>query len=103
MKALLDLNCDSLTDVSPRTCAANAEIAHGLVHWKYYLNYYVCNWLTNYGHTTSHKILEREEWSIKKRTKYANDVVDYMVNTGEMKKLYKEFRENLDAAKSIQV
>ena len=84
-------------------CAANAETAHGLIHWKYYLKYYVYTWLTNHGHTTCHKILERESWSTQKRTKYANDVVDDMVKTGEMKVLHKEFKENLDTARSVIV
>lgn len=91
------------TDAYRSACAANAETAHSLLHWKYHLNDYVLDWLTNHGHTTHHKIIERENWSIKKRTNYANDVVDDMVKTGEMKTLYKEFKENLDAARSVKV
>lgn len=103
MNFLVRLSPSAPTDVSCSTCAANAETAHGLIHWKYHLKYYVCKYLTNWGHTTCHKIIERDSWSIKKRTKYANDVVDEMVKTGEMKILHKEFKENLAVARSLRV
>jgi hypothetical protein len=97
-------NCALIpTNVHHRACAANAETAHNLLHWKHHLNHYVLNWLKTRGHTTADKVIERENWSTKKRCQYANDVVDSMVGTGEMKILYKEFKENLDAARSARV
>lgn len=86
-----------------RTCAANAETSHSLLHWRIHLNFYVLNWLKNQGHITVEKIIERENWTNKKRERYSNDVVDGMERTGEMKRLYKEFKENLEAARSARV
>jgi len=86
-----------------RTCAANAETAHALYHWRHHLNQYVLNWLKNNGHINSEKIVERENWGAKKREKYANKVVDGMEESGETKVLYKEFKQNLDIAREARV
>ena len=86
-----------------RTCNANAETAHALYHWRYHLNQYVLDWLKRHGHTAPEKIVEREGWSVNKRANYANDVVDGMEEDGEMKILYKEFKENLAAARDAKV
>ena len=86
-----------------RTCCANAETAHALYHWRYALNQWVLEWLTRRGHTTAEKIIERERWSTKKRSEYANSVVDGMESSGEMRVLYKEFKENLQAARDAKV
>lgn len=86
-----------------RTCCANAETSHALHHWRYALNQWVLEWLTRRGHTRADKIIERERWSTKKRTQYANDVVDGMEADGEVRVLYKEFKENLQAARDARV
>ena len=86
-----------------RTCNANASTAHSLHHWRTHLNYYVLNWLRNKGHLSAEKIIERENWNIKKRERYSNAVVDEMETSGEMRVLYKEFKENLEAARSVRV
>lgn len=86
-----------------RTCCANAETSHALHHWRYALNQWVLEWLTRRGHTSADKIVEREQWSTKKRTQYANDVVDGMESNGEVRVLYKEFKENLQAARDARV
>lgn len=86
-----------------RTCCANAETSHALHHWRYALNQWVLEWLTRRGHTSADKIVERERWSTKKRTQYANDVVDGMEANGEVRVLYKEFKENLQAARDARV
>lgn len=86
-----------------RTCCANAETAHALHHWRYALNHFVLDWLVRRGHTTPEKIVDRERWSTKKRSQYANDVVDEMEASGEMMGLYKEFKENLQAARDARV
>ncbi|KAL9098865.1 MAG: hypothetical protein Q9163_005549, partial [Psora crenata] len=85
-----------------RLCCANAEIAHALHHWRYQLNQMVLQWLSLEGHTTPEKIIERENWSRKKRQKLANKVVDDMVEDGEMRDLYRKFKQNLDAARSAK-
>lgn len=85
------------------TCCANAETSHALHHWRYALNQWVLEWLTRRGHTSAEKIVERERWSTKKRTQYANEVVDGMEDKGEVKMLHKEFKENLQAARDARV
>lgn len=67
------------------------------------MNFYVLSWLKKQGHLTTERIIERENWSAKKREKYSNAVVDGMVESGEMKTLYKEFKENIEAARSAKV
>ena len=50
------------------------------------------------GYTDPVKIIEREGWSRRKKENLANKIVDGMVQNGEMKDLYKEFKQNLKAA-----
>ncbi|KAL8897310.1 MAG: hypothetical protein Q9207_007275 [Kuettlingeria erythrocarpa] len=85
-----------------RTCNANAETAHALYHWRHQLNQFVLDLLRAEGHTSAEKIIERENWSVKKREKYANKVVDEMEEDGRMKQLYREFKENIEAARSVK-
>ncbi|KAL8946195.1 MAG: hypothetical protein Q9222_007380, partial [Ikaeria aurantiellina] len=84
------------------TCNANAEIGHALHHWRHQLNQFVLDLLRAEGHTTPEKIIQREGWSVKKREKYANGVVDGMEADGQMRELYKEFKENLEAAREAK-
>ena len=94
---------DEKTFYVGRTCCANAETAHALHHWRYALNHWVLEWLVRRGHTSPEKIIAREHWNTKRRTKYANEVVDEMDNSGEVRVLYKEFKENLQAARDARV
>lgn len=86
-----------------RFCAANAEMAHALYHWRFQLNYAVVNWLSNSGHLTAQKIVDRESWNRKKKEKIANRIVDGLVASGEMKIMYRQFKQNLDAARTAKV
>ena len=86
-----------------RFCCANAEMAHALRHWRYALNQTVLQWLADDGQLTPAKIVERENLRQKKRQKAANKVVDEMEATGVMKVLYKQFKENLEAARDSKV
>ena len=86
-----------------RFCAANAEMAHALYHWRFQLNLAVVNWLSDSGHLTAQKIVDRESWNRKKREKLANRIVDGLVASGEMKILYRQFKQNLDAARTAKV
>lgn len=61
------------------------------------------NWLKCQGHLSPEKILERAEWSTKKREKYSNEVVDEMEESGELRTLYEEFKQNLEAARTARV
>ncbi len=86
-----------------RFCCANAEMAHALYHWRYALNQTVLEWLVRAGHLTPEKIVERENMRQKKREKATNKIVDGMELTGVMKELYKQFKENLAAARDSKV
>ena len=78
-------------------------MAHALYHWRYALNQTVLEWLTRAGHLTPEKIVERENLRQKKREKATNKIVDEMETTGVMRELYKEFKENLAAARDSKV
>ncbi|MCJ1437880.1 hypothetical protein MMC27_007267 [Xylographa pallens] len=86
-----------------RYCKENAEIAHSLLHWRYHLNDWILDWLENEGYETPVKIVERDKWSIKKRSDYANTVVDDMEKKGEIKALHRDFKINLDTARNYKV
>lgn len=80
------------------TCKANAEVAHTLHHWRYHLNSWVVDYLVRTGHCTAEKLVERDKWSQKKRQKYANKIVDAMEKDGEIKKLHRLYRDQVDFA-----
>ncbi|KAL8978096.1 MAG: hypothetical protein Q9205_006241 [Flavoplaca limonia] len=85
-----------------RTCNANAETAHALHHWRHQLNQFVLICLRSEGHLAPDKILERDRWNTKKKEKYANGVVDEMEANGQMKELYREFKQNLEIAREAK-
>ena len=85
-----------------RTCCANAETAHALHHWRHALNQWVLKWLVEQGYTTAEKIVQRERWSTKRKSEYANSVVDGMETSGQVRQLYREFKENLQAARDAR-
>ena len=78
-------------------------MAHALRHWRYSLNQTVLQWLADDGQLTPEKIVEREGLRQKKRQKAANQVVDEMEATGVMRDLYRQFKENLEAARDAKV
>ncbi|KAI7104906.1 hypothetical protein KC352_g37209, partial [Hortaea werneckii] len=57
-------------------------------------------WLTKTGYMTDEKVVKRDGWSSTKRRKYANKVVDRMEADGVVGDLWKEFRRNLDEART---
>ncbi|KAI4275337.1 MAG: hypothetical protein L6R38_005892 [Xanthoria sp. 2 TBL-2021] len=85
-----------------RTCNANAETAHALHHWRHQLNEFVLILLRSEGHLSSEKIIEMNGWNIKKKEKYANGVVDGMEANGQMKDLYREFKQNIEVAREAK-
>lgn len=78
-------------------------MAHTLIHWRYHLNEWVVGYLERMGILESSEILQREHWSQKKRTKYANEVVDAMVEAGEVDRLWRDFNLNLKTARASTV
>lgn len=73
------------------------------MHWKYHLNEWVIDYLRIKGILADEKILERERWSVRKRTRYANETVDMMDTSGEVNRLYKDFNLNIKTAKGLKV
>ncbi|WEW61716.1 hypothetical protein PRK78_007210 [Emydomyces testavorans] len=80
-------------------CKAKATMAHTLIHWRFHLNEWVVDYLQHKGIFANEKILEREKWSVKKRTRYANEEVDAMQKAGEIDRLWKDFNLNLKTAR----
>ncbi len=86
-----------------RFCKQNAQIAHTLAHWRYHLNDWVVDYLREEGYTSPEKIVERDSWSTKKRQKYANEVADAMERSGEIKRLYRDYRNEIDTARDSRM
>lgn len=78
-------------------------MAHALYHWRHALNQTVLEWLARAGHLTPEKIVERDKMHQKRREKSTNKIIDEMEMTGVMRDLYKEFKENLAAARDSKV
>ncbi|KAI9760900.1 MAG: hypothetical protein M4579_001401 [Chaenotheca gracillima] len=74
------------------TCKDNAETAHSLLHWKYQVNSWVVDFLTDEGHNTQEQILERNSWSMRKRLDEANHVFDDMKERGDVQNLWQHFK-----------
>lgn len=81
-------------------CHANSLTAHSLQHWKYHLNLYVEVWLDRQGYGRAEELHRRDKWSTKKRRKYANKILDRMKEEGEVKNLWKKFRDTVEEARS---
>ncbi|KAI9796087.1 MAG: hypothetical protein M1833_006509 [Piccolia ochrophora] len=86
-----------------RFCAANAESAHALEHWRFALNDWVVDYLKNADYTSAEKIVERDGWSTKKKRDYANQVVDELEQKHEIRKLYDDFKNQLNGARNAEV
>lgn len=83
-----------------RFCKANAETSHSLLHWKWALNNWVVDQLTNEKQLKPKKLAEREKWSMKKRGREANRIVDTWEAGRQIKELYRDFKANLESARS---
>jgi hypothetical protein len=86
-----------------RFCKDNAITAHALEHWRFHLFDWVVVELEKGKHLRPSKIVERDSWSTKKRREYANKVVDGMGESGQIKKLYRDFRMEIDMAREKKV
>lgn len=81
----------------------NARTAHVLAHWKYDLNQWVVDYLQDEGYLTAGSIVERDSWSTRKRQKFANQLVDDMESAGEVKRLYSDFKTQIEEAHRVDV
>ncbi|KGO50290.1 protein of unknown function DUF4211 [Penicillium expansum] len=82
-----------------KQCKARAQLAHTLTHWRYHLNEWVIDFLDRTGHMDDDEILRRNDMSIKRKTRNANEVLGSMTETGEVDKLWRDFHINLKSAR----
>jgi hypothetical protein len=83
-------------------CMSNARTAHSLHHWRFHLYEWVVQWIDGAGYSSVKELKKRDKMSTKKRRKYANKIVDRMVEEGVVKKLWKEFRGTIDEASNAK-
>jgi hypothetical protein len=83
-------------------CMSNARTAHALHHWRYHLYEWVVDWINKNGYSSAKELKRRDKMSTKKRSKYANKIVDRMAKEDVLKTLWKEFRSNIDEAKDAK-
>ncbi|KAL9113146.1 MAG: hypothetical protein Q9227_002758 [Pyrenula ochraceoflavens] len=86
-----------------RFCAANAEMAHKLSHWKWHLNDWLLDFLRLQGVLDAEAIVARENLSQKKRELEAEKIVDGMESNGEMDRLWKDFKADKESAREGMV
>ncbi|BCS25939.1 uncharacterized protein APUU_50650S [Aspergillus puulaauensis] len=86
-----------------RHCMKNAEMAHTLTHWRFHLNEWVVEHLRITGYMSDKKILKRSHYSQKKKNKHAGKAVKKMIDSGEVKKLWRDFHINLRTARESNV
>lgn len=86
-----------------RQCNARAQLTHTLTHWRYHLNEWVIDFLERTGHMDADEILRRNDMSVKRKTRNANDVLDSMTGSGEVDKLWRDFHIKLKSAREKEV
>ncbi|KAH0536635.1 hypothetical protein FGG08_006503 [Glutinoglossum americanum] len=86
-----------------RVCYLNAEAAHALTHWRYHLNEWVIDELHRRGLFDPTAILARESWNTKRRGAYANGIMKQLQESGEIARLYQDFKNNLNEACNAKV
>ncbi|KAJ5664126.1 hypothetical protein N7507_004857 [Penicillium longicatenatum] len=82
-----------------RQCATRSRLAHTLTHWRFHLNEWVVDYLDRMGQMADSEVLRRNGLSQKRKTRNAIAVLDGMVATGEVEKLWRDFHTNLKAAR----
>jgi hypothetical protein len=79
-------------------CARNARTAHPLVHWSYILYDHIN------GQWDAIRGLKMDKhWSTAKKTKKIEKFVDDMQARGQIKKLFVQFRNDIDVARQMKV
>ncbi|KAL4816361.1 hypothetical protein BDW67DRAFT_162160 [Aspergillus spinulosporus] len=86
-----------------RHCKKNAALAHTLTHWRFHLNEWVVEHLRTAGYFADEKVLKRSQYSQKKKNKHAAKAVNKMIESGEIKKLWRDFHINLRTARESTV
>lgn len=80
-----------------------ATMAHTLVHWRFHLNEWVIDYLRYKGILDDTEILQRGPWSQLRKSKFADDTLVMMIETGEIQKLWRDFHINLKVARESTV
>lgn len=83
-------------------CKVNAEQAHTLIHWKWHLNDWVVNRLEKDGLCSPEWLVKRDKMNAKARTANANDIVDQWEAQGQIKILYRDFKNQKDTARELK-
>jgi len=73
-----------------------------LIHWKKSLNSWVIDNLEVVKELTPDKLAARDQMSARKRSKYANKLVDQWEREGTIAQLYRDFKGQLEAARDAQ-
>jgi hypothetical protein len=95
-------NCQLIYSSNCRHCFANAEQAHTLVHWKFALYEWVKDTLENEGELRLEKLAKREKMKAKRRTAYANALVDRWESENQIKDLYRDFKTQISTARDMK-
>ncbi|KAI9779733.1 MAG: hypothetical protein M1839_007231 [Geoglossum umbratile] len=85
-----------------RVCCLNAETAHALTHWRYHLNEWVVDELHRQRLFDPNAILNRESWNTKRRSAYADSIMQQLQESGEISRLYRDFKNNLTEARNVK-
>ena len=80
-----------------------ATMAHTLIHWRFHLNEWVVDYLDRKGILSDEDILDRSHWSQRRKTKFANETLEMMAETGEIQKLWRDFHINLKTVRETTV
>jgi Domain of unknown function (DUF4211) len=80
-------------------CYQNALNAHILEHWKYTLNLAVMDELERSGHMSEAKIVQRSKWTVPKKTKYTQTIMEEWETNGMNKQLWKMYEDFLVTAR----
>ncbi|KAG8165480.1 hypothetical protein KVR01_004032 [Diaporthe batatas] len=79
-------------------CNSNAEMAHNLLHWKPALRDWVNNALEREGWLAAERLVELDRMKRKKRRRVADEVVQGWDDSGVIKRLFADFKENIRRA-----
>ncbi len=85
-----------------QTCHANAMAAHGLIHWKHFLDDWVLDALHAGHYLDPEKLAERLAMTQKKLNQLAEDITDEWTRRKEIKKLYEEFKKRISEARNME-
>ncbi|KAE8145534.1 hypothetical protein BDV25DRAFT_133700 [Aspergillus avenaceus] len=86
-----------------RHCANRAKMAHTLIHWRFHLNEWVVEHLSNMGYFNDEEVVKRNHMSQRRKARHAADAMGIMVYEGEIKKLWRDFHITLRAARESAV